>query len=231
MKALLISDIHGNLPALNAVLNFVGNYDYLIFTGDIVDYGPFPVECVDFIKSNANFYVRGNHDNALAFDVDCKSMGSFREFAIKTREWHKTLINEGQKQFLGQMPLTKDFELDGKKFRLAHASPKGDLFKYLVKDDVLNEIEGIDTDFIVVGHTHFQFIQTLEDGRTVVNPGSVGLARDGGSACFAIYENGKVKLHRIKYDFNRTIKALYKAPLPESVKKGLAEVIVGKGIK
>ncbi len=226
MRALIISDVHGNLPALKAVLDYTGNYDYLIFTGDIVDYGPFPCECVDFIMQKADYFVRGNHDNALAFNTDCKSMGSFREMAINTREWHNTLITRKQREFLANMPLTQDFELEGKSFHISHASPKGDLFEYLIKDDILKKINGINADFIIVGHTHFQYLKKLKDGRTILNPGSVGLARDGGKACFAIYEDGNVALHALDYDFQSTINAINNAPLNESVKKGLAEVII-----
>jgi len=228
MKALMISDIHGNLPALKAVLNFVGKFDVLIFTGDIVDYGPFPLECIDFIKENADYYVRGNHDNAIAYDADCQSMGSFREYSLKTREWHKSLIDDKRKKFLAGMPVRQNFILDGKKFLISHASPKGDMFKYLVKEEVLNEIEGINADVIVVGHTHFQYFKKLNNGQIILNPGSVGLARDGGNACFAIYESGEIKLFRISYDFNSTIAALEKAPLPDKVKIGLSKVLSGK---
>ena len=58
MKALILSDIHANYPALQAVLNNAGNYDKLIFLGDVVDYGPNPKECLNFIKNNADYYVR-----------------------------------------------------------------------------------------------------------------------------------------------------------------------------
>ena len=143
MKALIISDIHANYPALQAVLSKVGSYDKLIFLGDVVDYGPHPKECVRFIIENADYYVRGNHDNAIAFNVDCHSMESFHEFSVATREWHNTLLNEEEKRFLGNMPVIDKVHFDGKSFLLAHASPQGDIFKYLNKNEILNEIDDI----------------------------------------------------------------------------------------
>ena len=69
MKLLILSDIHANWPALEAVLNAEADYDTIAFCGDVVDYGPHPVECVRFIAREADFVVRGNQDNAVAATV------------------------------------------------------------------------------------------------------------------------------------------------------------------
>ncbi len=234
MKTLIISDIHANMPALQAVLDKDGNYDTLIFLGDVVDYGPNPKECVKFIRENADYYVRGNHDNALGYDVDCNCMGTFREYSIATRAWHKTLLDKDDINFLRNMPAIDTFQLENPEdgyeetsFYLAHASPQGDMFKYLSQNEIVEELSGIVAQYILVGHTHVQYKKKL-DYEMIVNPGSVGLARDGGQACYAVYEDGEIRLKRIDYDVEKTISELMKAPLMQSVKDGLKKVLLHK---
>jgi predicted phosphodiesterase len=235
MKALIVSDIHANYPALNAVLDNAGSYDKLIFLGDVVDYGPHPKECVDFIKNNADYYVRGNHDNALAFNTDCNSMGTFRAYSIATRKWHETLLDEDDKEFLRNMPLLRIAHLPGNPessdkntFFLAHASPQGDISKYINEDEIINELDDIIAEYILVGHTHIQYKKKI-DYSLVVNPGSVGLSRDGGQACYATYEDGNILVHRIDYDAEKTVADLMKAPIDDKLKEGLKKVLMPVG--
>ncbi len=227
MKVLIVSDIHANYPALQAVLNSAVDFDKLIFLGDVVDYGPHPKECLTFIKENADYYVRGNHDNALGFDTDCNCMGPFREYSIVTREWHKTLLVEDDKKFLRDMPVLDKAHLDDNSFFLAHASPQGDIYKYLGEDEIGHEIKNIFAEYILLGHTHVQYKKEI-DNTLVVNPGSVGLARDGGQACYAVYENKMILLKRISYDVENTIADLMKSPLPKSTKDGLRKLLLYK---
>jgi putative phosphoesterase len=227
MKALIISDIHANFPALQAVLDKDGTYDKLIFLGDVVDYGPNPKECLSFIKENADYYVRGNHDNALGYDTDCNCMGTFREYSIATREWHKTLLDKNDLRFLRNMPVINKAHLDDNTFFLAHASPQGDISKYLNEDEIASEVNDIIAEYILVGHTHVQY-EKRSDYNLIVNPGSVGLARDGGQACYAVYQDEKISLHRIVYDVEKTIADLMKAPLSKNVKEGLKKVLLHK---
>ncbi len=237
MKILIVSDIHANLPALQAVLDKDRDCNNLIFLGDVVDYGPNPKECVKFIRENADYFVRGNHDNALGYDVDCNCIGTFREYSIATREWHKTLLDASDIHFLRNMPTTVSFQLDNPEslrdgyedasFYMAHASPQGDMFKYLNQNEIAGELEGIIAEYILVGHTHVQYKKKLDYGM-VVNPGSVGLARDGGQACSAVYEDGEIHLKRIDYDVKKTISDLMKSPLPQNVKDDLKKVLLHK---
>ena len=224
MKILILSDIHANYPALQSVLSKDGDFDHLLFLGDVVDYGPNPKECLRFIRDNADYYVRGNHDNAIGYQTDCNCMGTFREFSIATREWHNTILNEDDKKFLRGMPILNEVHYTGKRFFLGHASPKGDLFKYLSEEDIINEIENIIADFVLIGHTHIQY-QKRNEHIVITNPGSVGLARDCGEACYAIYENGKIQLKKISYDVDKTIFDLMNAPIPDSCKEGIKKVL------
>jgi putative phosphoesterase len=225
MKLLILSDIHGNWPALEAVLQAEADFDAVAFCGDVVDYGPCPVECIGWLRDHADHLVRGNHDNALAFDQDCRCMGSFREFSLATRAWHRTLVGEGDRQFLAKLPTLDWFEWGGRHFRMAHATPQGDLFEYLTLEQWGDRVRDLDADFVLLGHTHVQGMRTF--GRTtVVNPGSVGLARDrSGEACYAVYEAGQVTLKHIPYDVGQTLAVLRKAPLAEEVIDGLARVL------
>jgi putative phosphoesterase len=227
MKLLIVSDIHGNLAALEAVHAAEPHPDAVVFCGDVVDYGPQPVECLRWLKENIDHAVRGNHDNAVAFDADCRCMGTFRAYSVATRAWHRTLLDQSDNDFLRGLPTLGEFEWEGKRFRMAHATPQGDLFEYLSMDQWQDRISNLDADFVLLGHTHVQGMRTFGK-TTVVNPGSVGLARDGhGDACYAVFQDGEVELKRIRYDAERTVKALRAAPLPREVVEGLARVLSG----
>jgi putative phosphoesterase len=225
MRLLILSDIHANWPALEAVLAAEPEHDAVVFCGDVVDYGPQPVECLRWLAENADHIVRGNHDNALAFDVDCGCMRTFREYSFATRAWHRPLLNDGDVKFLGSMPLRNRFEWQGKMFRMAHATPQGHLSEYLEPSEWAGRVAAIDADYVLLGHTHVQGIGTF--GKiTVVNPGSVGLARDHrGKACYAVYRDGQMDLKQIDYEVGRTAAALRAAPLPKQVIEGLVGVL------
>jgi putative phosphoesterase len=225
MKLLILSDIHGNWPALEAVVRAEHDHDAVAFCGDIVDYGPHPVECLHWVAEHAEYRVRGNHDNALGFDVDCRCMGSCRDYSTATRSWHRSLLSEAERRFLRRLPTISWFEWNGRHFRMAHATPQGDLFEYLTVDQWGERVKELDCDVVVLGHTHIQGMRTF--GKlTVVNPGSVGLARDGGGeACYAVYDGGDIELRRVPYEVGRTIRDLRAAPLAKHVIAGLEAVL------
>lgn len=226
MKSLILSDIHGNFPALEAVLAHEGEYTSCYFLGDVVDYGPFPNECISFLRKEMDYGVIGNHDNALAFGVDCGCRGDFKRFSEETRAWHKTLVGDDEKRFLQSLPPLYHTWIDGKSVLLAHATPQGDLFHYMKKDEVDRAVSGLTMEIVLLGHTHIQFRKQV--GATlVVNPGSVGLSRDGGEACYAVFQDGEVTLKRIPYDVDSTVEALQKSPISKESKEGLVKVLRG----
>ncbi len=225
MKLLILSDIHGNWPALEAVLRAEPDHDAVAYCGDIVDYGPHPVECLQWVAEHAEHRVRGNHDNALGFDVDCRCLGSFRDYSTATRAWHRSLLSEAERKFLRKLPTISWFEWNGRHVRMAHATPQGDLFEYLTEDKWSESVRGLECDVVVLGHTHVQGMHAFGD-LTVVNPGSVGLARDGGGeACYAVYDGADIELKRVPYEVGRTIRDLRAAPLSEHVIRGLEAVL------
>jgi len=225
MKLLILSDIHGNWPALEAVLAAEPERDAVVFCGDAVDYGPQPVECLRWLVKNVRHLVRGNHDNALGFGEDCQCMGTFREFSVATRAWHRSLVSSEDREFLRKMPTIGWFGWEGHYVRMAHATPQGDLFEYLTMDQWGERLYDVGADFVLLGHTHVQGMRTF--GKiTVVNPGSVGLARDHrGKACYAVCRDGEIELKQIPYEVGRTVAALRAAPLPKHVIDGLAGVL------
>ena len=222
MKLLILSDIHGNLPALEAVLGAEPDFDAVAFCGDVVDYGPRPVECLRWVAEHARFRVRGNHDNALGFDADCRCMGSFRAASLATRAWHRTLLTDDDRAFLRGLPALHSFAWGGLPIRMAHATPQGDLYEYLAMDDWGSRLDGVTEDTVLLGHTHIQGVRRFGTVR-VVNPGSVGLARDGGGvACYAVLDDsGELTLKRTPYDVQRTVADLRASPLPADVVESL----------
>ncbi len=103
-KLLMLSDIHANWPALEAVLHNEGSWDGVAFCGDVVGVGPQPVECVRWVAEHAEFRVRGDLDNALAFGGDRRGTGSFRVAAPITRTWHSRLLAPADLAFLRHCP-------------------------------------------------------------------------------------------------------------------------------
>jgi protein phosphatase len=225
MSLLILSDIHGNWPALEAVLQTEPTPGAIVFCGDAVDYGPQPVECVRWLARHAQYVVRGNHDNALSLQQDCQCLGMFREFSLATRAWHRTLLGRTELGFLHAMPKLSRFTWDNRRFLMAHATPQGDLFEYLDMERWRACVAGLNVAYVLLGHTHVQGMQVCDDV-TVVNPGSVGLARDcPGQACYAVYAEGQVQLKRIPYDLDRTLAALRTSPLPPHIVQGLTAVL------
>jgi len=225
VKILILSDIHGNLPALESVLTAESNWDALFFLGDVVDYGPEPKPCLDFVRRNADFCVRGNHDHALAYDVDCGCRGDFRAMSVATRLWHQTLLSENDLDVLKGMPIIHSTIADGKRFWLAHASPNGELSRYLTADEVIAACADIDADVILLGHTHLPFLGEAK-GKKICNPGSIGLARDrGGAACYALWQDDQLTLKRVPYDVSATIARLKRAPLENKIVDALRIVL------
>lgn len=222
MRILVVSDIHANWPALQAIQE---PYDACLFLGDLVDYGVTPVPCVDWVRKHATYAVRGNHDHGAVQRVDIVGTAGYRYLTSLTRPLNCELLSEDDRLFLSRLPLTSTFVLDGKRFFLVHATPRDPMDEYAPSDPELwiRRLEGLDTDFLCVGHTHQPFI--LRIGKTtVLNPGSVGLPRDGDPrASYAIITDGQVELKRVEYPVDQIIAAVEATELPAQAKKMLAD--------
>jgi protein phosphatase len=172
MKIVIISDIHANLDALMA-LPECGNELWVL--GDLVDYGPEPREVVALLQSRATMVIRGNHDQAVGHEDDPRCTPRYRQMALETRDFTIRSMNGDLTRYLHQLPLHKTVERDGKRFYLCHATPSNPLSGYCPgnSDQWAQEVQGIEADYLLVGHTHTPFIREVGP-TTVVNPGSLG---------------------------------------------------------
>jgi len=229
MKILAISDIHANWPALEAVIA-AESFDRLLVGGDLVSYGPHPRQVVDFVRRHATVAVRGNHDEALAHDVDCRCAPSSKPLAEATRAVHRTLLSRGAVEYLGALPLTATLEEAGHGFFCVHASPLEHLYRYTLMpeapdDHLRHEIASVHEEYVLLGHTHFPMARRI-GAQTVINPGSVGQPRDGDPrASYAVIEDGIVTLKRTAYDTDRTIADLRALGLPPDIRVRLVAIL------
>jgi len=209
VRILLIADIHSNWPALRAIQE---PFDACLFVGDLVDYGPDPVPCIDWVRQNVHTSVRGNHDHAVAQRILPKGNTGFRKLAVATRPLHWKLIDPARNKFLARLPITARVQIDGYRFQLLHATPRDPMDEYLGPDPAAWEarVQGIEADFLCVGHTHVPY-EIQVGGLRVVNPGSVGQSRDGDPrASYVIIEDGQVQFKKVAYDIDETLRLLKK---------------------
>lgn len=203
MKLLVISDIHGNMQALDAVMSIA--HDEVICLGDIVDYGPSPGECIDLLDKQGIPTIMGNHDNAVAFRMECGCGYEYKHLSVSTREYTWNVLNERQLGFLKKLPFSLERVENGRKLYFTHGSPLS--FYDYIKPDTPEEvirgyINGLDADFIFVGHSHTPFVRKIGDV-TLVNPGSVGQPKDEDNrASCAVFDTDtlRTEIIRVRYD-------------------------------
>ncbi|MDR3012520.1 MAG: metallophosphatase family protein [Chitinispirillales bacterium] len=231
MKYAIVSDIHGNLEALLAVLKDIKRRkaDRIVCLGDIVGYYPNPQRCIDLIGEVAVRCVAGNHDYAAIDKTDTRS---FTFFAFSAIEWTKQNLTDAGREFLGSLPLI--YEEGNAAF--VHASPHApEDFAYVLPDDdasVIKAFGSLKQCVNFIGHTHCPAIICRENGDILVrsgtsteikddntyliNVGSVGQPRDHDNrACYAIYDTVKktVAFHRVPYAYKVTQKKIRESKL------------------
>jgi protein phosphatase len=223
MKIVIISDIHANMEALEA-LPTLG--DQLWVLGDLVNYGPDPAPAVEWVRKHATVVVRGNHDHAAGTGEDPRCSAPFREMSDAMLAYTRANLRGDQREYLGSLPLTALEDVDGLSFFLCHAGPSDPLFRYIAADSSQwkREAELAHADVTLTGHTHIPFIRTLGE-RIVANPGSIGQSKAGSPlACYAIWDDG-LTLHSYPYDYEATIRKIEKLAVPRKVKHDLAGVL------
>lgn len=223
MKILLISDIHGNYPALAALRE---RYDMCICLGDLVDYGLQPGPCIDWVQANCRYTVRGNHDHSVAQRVTMHGNNGYRWLTMITRPITLSRTTQRQRAFLSGLPLSQYVTIGNTRYLFVHASPRDPLDEYAPADVGFWEprLHQVEADIICIGHTHHPF--TLKVGRrTVINPGSIGQPRDGDPrASCAVIEDGEIRLVRYEYPIEEMIADVDASPLPEEAKVMLRTV-------
>jgi len=213
VRRALISDIHGNLEALEVVLDDIKaqGISEIFCLGDIIGYGPNPRECIDRVMENCRVTLLGNHDQGAMFDPDGFNIGAERAI-FWTREQLQTFgdraNNERRWEFLAELP--RSHRLGS--FMFVHGSPRNPLSEYIFPEDIYNHrkmerLFQLVEHYCFQGHTHvpgvftegFQFYApdeidneyTLGDGKAMINVGSVGQPRDGDPrACYVVLEDG-----------------------------------------
>lgn len=231
MKILILSDIHANWYALEAILD-KESYDALIFLGDVVDFGPSPRKCIKFLMkcSKSRFWgVRGDHDHAMAYGINSKCPGELNSISAMTREWGEEFLSSEEVGFLRRLPINEEFSIDSMNFELVHGSdidPGG--FTVDTNGNYINK--GSEINLILVGHSHKPFIKTI--GNTIIlNPGSAGQPRDlNPRASYAVIDNGTPYIRRVSYDIERTVNDLERSALPKPLTNKLTSMLYNGGI-
>jgi protein phosphatase len=233
MKILIISDIHGNLEAIQSLSE---DFNELWVLGDLVNYGPDPDEVVDFIRSKASVLVRGNHDHAIGFNDDPQCSKPFRDMADAMKQYTRSVLSQAQKQFLRELPLKADLDIGGLRVALCHAVPSDPMYAYCLPDSDRwqRELEEAQSDVLFVGHTHIPFIRQI-GRRMIVNPGSLGQPKGGSPAArFAVWDTARgifgIELKSLVYPLERTIEKIHALPIERQIARQLADVLRNGGI-
>jgi putative phosphoesterase len=227
MRVLLLADVHGNWAALEAIRE---PHDLCLFLGDLVDYGPEPGPCVDWALRTQPISVRGNHDHGVAQNVEVQGVGGFRYLTACTRPATVAGLSFAQRRFLADLPTSRIVTIGTKRFLLVHATPRDPMDEYAPADPAFwaPRLAGLDVDYVCVGHTHQPYVLRV-NGITVINPGSVGLPRDGDPrASYGILsEDSEIELKRIEYPVQRTVDAVLASHLDPTAKQMLADIYRG----
>jgi putative phosphoesterase len=222
-RVAVITDIHANLPALEAALARIEELgiERVYCGGDLVGYGPHPNEVCALIQERAIPTIYGNYDYAIARDLDdcgCAYITTHdREIGQLSVEW--TLVNTGQaaKDFMRELPFDLRFEVDGTSVHLVHGSPRK-VNEYLFEDKPASLYERLaaaeDADMLVFGHTHKPWVRDF-GGVRFVNCGSVGKPKDGDPrGAFAVISGNEAAVERAAYDAAAVAAEVKDAGLP-----------------
>jgi putative phosphoesterase len=224
MRILIVSDIHANWAALSAIDQ---SFDVCLCLGDLVDYGPDPALCVRWAMEHATHAIRGNHDHGVAQGIPVSGETGFRYLTQISRPSMWDALGPEERLYLLQLPVTKRVTINDKRFLLVHATPRDPLDEYLLKDPQTwaKRLQNVEADVVCVGHTHIQFSIQV-NGVLVVNPGSVGLPRDGDPrAGYAIIDDNKIEMRRVNYPIEETIARIEEMPWPRRAKELLGQTL------
>jgi putative phosphoesterase len=198
----LLYDIHGNLPALEAVLADLGDADRFLLGGDYATAGAWPRETVERLRELDNAtWIRGNVDRWLVDRHDAPS--PVEEIAARTAE----LLGDELVAELAGLP--ESAEIDDTLY--CHASPRSDTQSFGAEPGPLDTelLEGVTAKRVVFGHTHVQFQRTDSGGIELLNPGSVGMPWDGDHrAAYAVVDGDRVEGRRVEYDWEASVAAV-----------------------
>ncbi|MFQ5648608.1 MAG: metallophosphoesterase family protein [bacterium] len=232
MKYAIISDIHGNLEALESVLDEIErqSVDSVLCLGDVVGYGPNPNECVELVRQRAQVILAGNHDYAPIGKLDISYFNPWARTAI---EWTRGKLLDSSVEFLLSLPLK--LEVDG--FTIVHSTPnQPEEWNYIITiGDAVKNFPEFQSQVCFIGHSHVPMVISLdekdscrvvkenplrlEDGlRYIINVGSVGQPRDlNPRSSFGIFNcvENVFELFRVEYDIAETQRKIRASSLPD----------------
>jgi predicted phosphodiesterase len=244
MRILILSDIHANVVALEAVLSAVDNVDGLWCLGDTIGYGPRPNECIEHMRQMADYAISGNHDLACLGKVD---LDDFNPDARTANRWNGDQLTAPNREWLMGLDNSIERLPTFRDFCMMHGSPHDPVWEYLLSIEQARrnfEHPAFRTRVCLVGHSHIPILFTddymhgirrefpdhnaevrlMPDTRYIINPGSVGQPRNQDPrAAFAILDTEKsiVKFHRIRYDVEKTQQQMREVSLPPALIKRL----------
>ena len=232
MRALVLSDIHANLEALEAVVadaQIRGGFDAIWCLGDTVGYGPDPGACIDRIREFELVSVAGNHDCAAVGLIDASD---FNDDAKAAAVWTASQLDVGQRSFLTSLPMVSVRDA----FTLVHGSLRDPIVEYLLdRQSALGTLALLETAYCLVGHSHIPFVcrenqgepdftefpvdepVALGDERLIINPGGVGQPRDRDPRpSYAICDTSEAVIdrYRVTYNIAKTQEKMRAAGLP-----------------
>ena len=226
MKALILSDVHSNIFALQAIWAREADSDVIVCCGDLVDYGPFPCEVLDWVQEHNVRCVQGNHDAWVALNY--RQGNTLENVPEAERGWvHYTasLLHEAQIAFLESLPKRMAFELDGIGYGMTHMyrdyNEIVSLYAYEQFRAETFDGAGLAANItrLIMGHTHRQSIRYLSDDLLWLNPGSVSYRRRDDpdqAAHYATITDGEISLKQAAYDITPLYKAIQQVRLKES---------------
>ncbi|MCP8310670.1 MAG: metallophosphatase family protein [Candidatus Methylarchaceae archaeon HK01B] len=217
-KVALVSDIHGNIDALNAILETMRQKS-IFCLGDLVGYGANPNEVVKWARENNVKCIMGNHEYA----VITKDVSWFSWAAKRAVFWTRSNLKSSNMEFIKKLPKKMKLEIEGIKILLVHGSPTDPIFEYVMPEthrdlfDYYLSNNGVDV--IGLGHTHIPLMCKSDKG-TIFNPGSVGQPRSGDPrACYAILtikgRDVQVEHELVEYDVESAARKIMEAGLPK----------------
>lgn len=227
----VISDVHANLEALEAVLKDIKKRkrERILFLGDAVGYGPNPNECLETLRDTCRVLLAGNHDRAAIGRTDIEY---FNEYAKAAILWTREALTEENRRFVDTLPVRT--KLKKENMLLVHSTPKEpETWHYLLTlwDAEIN-FHYFDERICLLGHSHLPFvIERLPSGemitynnkaglgenrRYIINSGSVGQPRDRDPrACYALVDDDRVEFVRVEYRREETQRKMREAGLPQ----------------
>jgi diadenosine tetraphosphatase ApaH/serine/threonine PP2A family protein phosphatase len=240
MRIALLSDVHGNLPAFEAVLADVDACapDEIWCLGDLVGYGAEPDGCVALASERCDVCLAGNHDKAVTGALD---ISEFSQNAAEAAVWTREHIGAEALAFLKRLPTSEE----GREIGLWHASPRDPLWEYVMSYDLAEEnMDFMEPRVGAVGHTHLALWfhrdggpgepegeiakggleLDLSEGQWLVNPGGVGQPRDGDPRAAWLLldtEEWSAQWRRVEYPIDAAASAIVEAGLPDDLAKRL----------